>query len=61
MSDTNNGISKAVQGLTLMVAMQLPRHERRKLARLNGIEKIAGSSTPYVKKERKEDKENGSI
>lgn len=42
---------KAANSLDLMSAMGRNRAERRQLGKLNGV-KIAGSSTPYVNKQK---------
>lgn len=42
-------IAKAANTLTELSAMSLPRHERRRLAKVNGINKIVGSTKPLIK------------
>lgn len=42
--------------IDLMALMALPRKERRRLAKLNGIARIAGSNTPYVNEAKRKRK-----
>lgn len=37
--------------IDILSLMALPRHQRRALAKINHIKRIAGSHKPYVKKE----------
>lgn len=40
--------------ISLLAIMGMNRHERRALAKLNDIKKIAGKNTPYAKSKREE-------
>lgn len=42
-------VANVTNSLTMMDAMRLPRHERRRLAKLNKTGKILGSSKPFVR------------
>jgi hypothetical protein len=42
---------KQNNGLSYLDAMRLPRHERRRLAKVNGVGKILGTNKPVVKNE----------
>ncbi len=45
-------IAKTASGLNLMEIMRLPRHERRRIAKMNGVKKILGSTKPIVNKKK---------
>jgi len=44
--DTKRRALSAAREMELFSAMALPRHERRKLAKINGMKRIAGSTKP---------------
>lgn len=41
-------VVQATSGLTELSAMAMNRHERRKLARVNGLRRIEGSMRPFT-------------
>lgn len=47
--DARKAVAKVAQELDMLSVMSMTRSERRRLAKVNGIKKIAGSNKPFVK------------
>lgn len=44
-----HNVLRDARNMTELSAMALPRHERRRLAKNNGIKNIVGSTKPFIK------------